>query len=107
VKSADPREVGRKRKEVVPKPFVPMAFVQPAVRGPWATDAKRESRENRERSRRCDTAPPFGTDGELDGRHQSHCRAARGGKAARRAVKPEDLPAALKVWKTDEDSVAL
>jgi hypothetical protein len=36
----------------------------------------------------------------------SHCCAQRNGKAVCRAVKPEDLPDALEVKLTDEDSVA-
>jgi hypothetical protein len=55
------------RHRMVPEGVTETASEHPAARCMHVPGDNRESRENRERSRRCDTALSFATDGEPDG----------------------------------------
>lgn len=94
------------REEVVPD-IKTSRTMQPAARNSHLPGDNREFRANRERSRRCNTVSPLIEVKEADKQYISHCCTQCSGKAACRAVKPEDLPVADKVTWTDEDSVAL
>jgi hypothetical protein len=58
---------------MVPEGVTETASEHPAAQGMHVPGDNRESRENRERSRRCDTALSFATDGDPDGQDNGHC----------------------------------